>query len=75
MRFVQVFILRLYRDSAAPKRLCGDLCSLPGRQACHFKSGQELLALLQRPLEDPATGHVGQAEGEEASPADERGGA
>ena len=48
MRSFQTFILRLYRDTEAPARLCGDLQAMPGRKSFPFQSEAGMIDLLRR---------------------------
>lgn len=46
MRFVKTFVLRLFVDSNAPERVCGDVRFLEERMSHPFKNVGELEDLL-----------------------------
>ncbi len=48
MRQIKTFILRLYIDSEAPERLCGDVQVLPKLKTFPYKNKESLIVLLHR---------------------------
>ena len=48
MRLIKTFILRLYIDSEAPERLCGDVQALPKLETFPYKNEDWLIVLLHR---------------------------
>jgi hypothetical protein len=48
MRFIKTFVLRLYIDSTAPERLCGDVRPLDDGKSYPFKDGAGFVLVLNR---------------------------
>jgi hypothetical protein len=48
MRTLKTMILRLYLDSEAPERICGDLMVTPDRKTFHFQDEAGLMTFLHR---------------------------
>jgi hypothetical protein len=48
MRTIKNIALRLYFDTEAPERLCGDLQGQPERKMVYFQNEGELVQILHR---------------------------
>jgi hypothetical protein len=48
MRAIKTFFLRLYLDTDAPTRLCGDLQTQPDRKIIPFQNEEGLVKLLRQ---------------------------
>lgn len=48
MRVIKTIVLRLYLDSDAPERLCGDIQLHPERKTLYFQNEEALVALLHQ---------------------------
>ncbi len=68
MRTIKTIILRLYLDSDAPGRLCGDLQIQPDRKTVYFQNEAGLVDLLhQLAVPKTSTSQISLANEAEAS--------
>jgi hypothetical protein len=53
MRLIKTYLLRLYADTDASERICGDLRPLDEKQSYSFKNVNELNLLLRQLADKP----------------------